>query len=499
MTRWIRRAALACAAVCLLSLGAVSTATAATLSIVSDELRFSDPAAEVNNVSVSRNDVNYVVTDTAPITANAPCANLVPTVATCPVSAVTDQIDMRLGGGGDEARLEATIVPIGEPFNEDVIVEGGAGDDVLRGAPNAENRLFGHTGSADGPGVETLTGGSRHDELFASDGVDTVSAGGDGDLIIGGDGNDNLVGGGGDDFFTDTFFADDAGPDGTDVFDGGGGLDSVQFSRTEAVSLTLNGVADDGEGCPGAGCEGDNILPTVENIGGGEGNDRLIGNGSVNSAFGSGGNDVIDVRGGDDSFLNGGEGRDVILAGTGNDIQIQGGEDEDRLFGGGGDDAFNSFQFEDEPDLLDGGKGIDLVDYSGASGAVKVSLDGRANDGVAGENDNVRADVEDVTGTPEDDVLIGSKRPNDLVGGDGDDRLSGKGSLDGLSGGRGNDRLSGGKNRDLIEGDAGRDRIAARDGGLDQVSCGSSFDLVLADRSDRTAADCDRVKRKKRR
>jgi Ca2+-binding RTX toxin-like protein len=241
------------------------------------------------------------------------------------------------------------------------------------------------------------------------------------------------------------------------------------------------------------------VRGSVEGIGGGDGNDVLTGNASDNGISGGDGADVIDGGKGADFFLSGGDGEDVVRGGGGDDQAVLGGEGSDRLFGGGGDDSFESTMLTDDPDDYHGGKGIDLIDYTQASGAVRVTLDGRGNDGVEGENDNVRKDVEDVLGTPLNDVLIGSAHPNDLVGGDGNDRLVGKGSFDGLSGGRGNDRLSGGKNRDLLRGDAGRDRIGARDGGPDQVYCGSSVDLVLADRADRTAADCDRVKRTKRR
>ena len=458
---------------------------------------FTDGAAQANNVSVTRNATFYVVTDVVPIAAAAPCANVVATVATCPVASVTEIIDFELGDNNDQASFDATVTPVGSLFNLDIELEGGGGNDVLVGAPNAFNRIFGNVSFGDAAGDDTLTGGNKQDFLFASDGTDTVNGGDGTDIIDGGQGTDIVNGNRGSDFLSGALFLGGSGPDGPDRVDGGTGFDRFDYGRAGPVSLTLNNVADDGEGCPGPGCEGDDIRRTVESIGGGLGNDTLVGDSGVNEMFGRAGDDVMNAGGGDDGLLVGGEGRDVIRAGAGNDGQIEGSEDEDRMFGGAGDDSFFSTFLTDDPDVLDGGTGIDLVDYADADEGVRVTLDGRANDGVPDENDNVRADIEDIIGTPDDDVLIGSGRPNEIDGGEGNDRLVGKGSLDGLTGGRGNDRLSGGKGRDLLLGDAGRDRIGARDRGPDQVYCGSSIDLVLADRRDRTAADCDKVRRRR--
>ena len=495
-----RRAALIGLAVCLLALAAAPGARAANLGISGDSMVFNDPAAEANNISITRNAANYVVTDVVPIVTALPCANVIATVATCPVSAVTGTIDLEFGNNNDRAVLDATVTNVGNFFDLDILLEGGPGNDDLTGSPSAFNFMFGHTSTADGPGDDDLTGGNLQDFLIGGDGTDTLNGGGDTDIIDPGLGNDSANGNAGGDLIAGAFFlgGGSPGPDGADTIDGGTGFDQFQYFRINDVSLTLNGVADDGEGCPGGGCEGDNILATIESAGGGLGNDTLVGNGRTNGLFGDEGDDVINAGGGDDGFISGGNGDDVIRAGPGNDNQIDGGEGIDRMFGEGGDDSFFSTILTDDPDLVDGGNGIDLMDYSDADEAVRVSLDNRGNDGIEGENDNIRSDVEDVIGTEEEDVLIGSGRPNDLQGGDGNDRIVGKGSLDGLVGGRGNDRLSGGKGRDLLEGDAGRDRIGARDGGPDQVYCGSSVDLVLADRRDRTAADCDKVRRRRR-
>ena len=56
-------------------------------------------------------------------------------------------------------------------------------------------------------------------------------------------------------------------------------------------------------------------------------------------------------------------------------------------------------------DDLDGGAGLDRVDYSQSASAVNVTLDDLPFDGAAGEGDNVRTSVENVTGSPFGDVL----------------------------------------------------------------------------------------------
>lgn len=91
-----------------------------------------------------------------------------------------------------------------------------------------------------------------------------------------------------------------------------------------------------------------------------------------------------------------------------------------------------------------------------------------------------------VIGTGGADVLRGSPRADNLYGKAGNDRLLGLGGADLLDGGRG---------RDVLEGGAGRDRLLARDGARDTIRCGPGRDTVVADQTDRIAADCEVVRR----
>lgn len=76
------------------------------------------------------------------------------------------------------------------------------------------------------------------------------------------------------------------------------------------------------------------------------------------------------------------------------------------------------------PDRLDGGAGIDTLSYANHRSGVTVTLAGGADDGSAGERDDVVA-VEQVSGSPAADALFGGPGPDRLGGGDGGDRLDG--------------------------------------------------------------------------
>jgi RTX calcium-binding nonapeptide repeat (4 copies) len=91
-----------------------------------------------------------------------------------------------------------------------------------------------------------------------------------------------------------------------------------------------------------------------------------------------------------------------------------------------------------------------------------------------------------LVGTSGPDRLNGTARADELYGLAGNDRIDGRGANDLLDGGSGRDRLAGG---------TGADRIVANDTWQDRVLCGSARDIVVADRKDRVAADCETVSR----
>jgi len=160
------------------------------------------------------------------------------------------------------------------------------------------------------------------------------------------------------------------------------------------------------------------------------------------------------------------------LAGTDGNDALSGTAGPDAIFGLAGDDALNGARGDDDldggpgADDLRGGPGTDAVLYGGRQGSVAVTLDGAANDGEAGERDNVRGDVEAVFGGAGGDRLTGDARANLLDGAGGDDAILGDEGIDRLLGGDGDDV------------------ITAFDGGDDLVDCGPGRDTVTADRGD---------------
>jgi Ca2+-binding RTX toxin-like protein len=175
--------------------------------------------------------------------------------------------------------------------------------------------------------------------------------------------------------------------------------------------------------------------------------------------------------------LNGGDGDDIIFAGpTPGSNVVTGGNGDDTLTGGPGFDSFSGGRGND---VISGGAGTDLVSYSDytGGGTVLVQLDDLANDGPPGETDNVKSDVENVFGSPGNDIMTGSAANN---------VLSGFGGNDLLVGAEGNDTLSGGAGDDSLFGAEGNDTIDARDGvvGNDQANGGPGTDACTADAGD---------------
>jgi Ca2+-binding RTX toxin-like protein len=210
---------------------------------------------------------------------------------------------------------------------QDVI--GGAGNDLLIGSLG-DNVLSGNGGEdtfVGQPGSDTFHGGAGTDTVSYADRTGPVSAGidgvaddgelGEGDNVqpdvenlFGGSGADTLSGGPGPNAIS--------GGDGGDILDGGlgadelnggDGTDTVSYAtRSAAVVVDLDGLADDGE--PG---ENDAVGLDVETVIGGEGGDTLIGNAFANSLLGGSGDDTIQGEEGSD-VLSGDAGADTIFS-----------------------------------------------------------------------------------------------------------------------------------------------------------------------------------------
>jgi Ca2+-binding RTX toxin-like protein len=147
--------------------------------------------------------------------------------------------------------------------------------------------------------------------------------------------------------------------------------------------------------------------------------------------------DFATTASGDQSFQGGG-GDDVLIGGSGDD-ELSGGPGIDDLRGRGGDDALLDDGL-DEHDRFSGGSGFDRLFYQHRLEAgLTLTLDGIANDGTPGENENIPSDFEYIGLGDGDDIFVGDGRPTTVLGGRGDDEITGGAGRDRLYGGIGED------------------------------------------------------------
>ncbi|MCP4385793.1 MAG: calcium-binding protein [Hyphomicrobiales bacterium] len=152
------------------------------------------------------------------------------------------------------------------------------------------------------------------------------------------------------------------------------------------------------------------------------------------------GTDNSETLNGADGVTNGPD----DIYGLGGDDFLYGNGGNDMLKGGGGADALN------------GGSGVDTANYTGSGEGVTVNLNTGTGAGGTAEGDTL-VNIENLTGSSHDDILIGNGGANVLDGWDGNDTLIGLGGNDALIGGNGNDVLKGGGGADGLNGGAGVD------------------------------------------
>ncbi|MET8148774.1 calcium-binding protein [Actinoplanes sp. NPDC049668] len=297
---------------------------------------------------------------------------------------VDDRVAIKVGAGcrrvkGDKTRARCT--PAAAPTrvrvyaydrndtitnNTDlpVTADGGTGSDKLTGGPG-HDRLYGRSGNdvlKGRGGNDALYGEAGNDKLYGSAGDDALDDGPGTDVAWGGTGSDGFTNGTGNDRFYgeagDDYYnsRQHAGRD-ADRYLGGPGVDSAGYTHYKsAVSLDLDGR----KGDDGRKGEGDTIGADVENLLGGLGKDRLVGNGKANYLDGREGNDTLRGGGGNDTLL-GRQGADKLYGDAGNDMML-GHEGVDKMYGGAGDDWLDGNyipgvyeDYDEVTDWLDGG------------------------------------------------------------------------------------------------------------------------------------------------
>jgi len=114
-----------------------------------------------------------------------------------------------------------------------------------------------------------------------------------------------------------------------------------------------------------------------------------------------------------------------------------------------GDGAPDLFVPTSAADTMDGGAGIDTVDYSGAAASITLDLAQSSQNAGAAFGD-VITNVENVIGTQWGDTLKGDAQSNRIEAGDGNDRIEGQGGMDWILPGLGDDSIDGGGGADMV-------------------------------------------------
>ena len=374
---------------------------------------------------------------------------------------------------------------------------GTAGDDAINLARDSNNAIavFGTNQPViDVVNAEQLriAGGDGNDTISAQNGIGqltqlTIDGGNGDDILRGGDGADVLLGGAGNDFVDGNIGADTANlgagndffqwdpGDGSDVVEGGSGTDTMQFNGSnigEEIALAANGTH---------ALLTRNVAAIAMDLHGMETvNVRTLG-GIDNVTIGDlRGTDVDQVHvdlggfdGGDDGAAD-----TVTVALTPNNdafafaVPTSG----TAVVNGLGAQVSVDHMGVGDRFVIDGGDGVDTVTANGTAGDDII--------GVARDSTSTIA----VFGTAPSSISVANVEQLRIVGGDGNDTISaqnGIGTLTQLTidGGNGNDIIRGGDGNDTLLGGAGNDFV---DGniGSDSANLGAGDDVFGWDPGD---------------
>ncbi|MCB5204574.1 calcium-binding protein [Neorhizobium sp. T786] len=311
-------------------------------------------------------------------------------------------------------------------------LNGSVGGDTINGN-DGNDMLNGLVGN------DVLNGGDDNDTLNGNEGHDTLDGEGENDNVNGGAGDDTIIYRNGDDddnidggADTDTvrvLGADGNTADSVNVTYNGTTITRVEFTtgddadigNVEHISLDLgNGVDTLSYAATAAAVDvnlltgaatGFSYIRNVENVTGGSGDDTIKGDNLANVL--SGGAAGVDT-------IRGGFGNDTISGGTGNDL----------LYGEDGDDVINGGVGNDR---IDGGAGNDTVTYAGAAVGVIVTLASAATTlaaAMAAGAEDLLVDIENLTGSSQNDTLTGNAGANRIDGGAGADIMTGGAGAD---------------------------------------------------------------------
>ncbi len=277
-------------------------------------------------------------------------------------------------------------------------------------------------------GIEEVLGSAFSDLIRGTNGNDVLQGMNGNDTLEGRSGNDSLFGGAGRDVLRPGT--------GASTLNGGNSIDTVDYALAiAAVQVDLGtGVT--------AGAASGHVLQSIEHVIGSAFGDLLVGAAATGQLYGGAGNDLMYGVGGND-LLSGDDGNDTLLSGV-------------------------------FAEILVGGDGYDVVDFSLSTQGLRLELQNTALSTGFAAYDGYQT-IEGFSGSNFGDTMLGSLAGDHFYGGAGDDVLSGLGGNDLLFGDDGNDTLIGSADAEGLNGGAGFDLV---DYGL--AASGILVDLRLA-------------------
>ncbi|MBI4788773.1 MAG: M10 family metallopeptidase C-terminal domain-containing protein, partial [Chloroflexi bacterium] len=359
-----------------------------------------------------------------------------------------------LTGLGVVDGFNGTEATLGAGFRNINAIVGSAASDTLTGL-NADStwtlaiptHTYSHTHSLSFSGIENLAGGTGVDLLDYTQYPTGVTVNLGAHTATGTSsvwGFENITGSAFDDNL--------AGDQGDNIINGGAGSDTVNYSDSTAP-VNVNLTTKIGTGT----AVGTDTFVSIENAIGSPFDDTLIGDDNANVLTGGMGNDQLQARGGNDTYVFGDNaGSDTVteswgtdtfdftpatgnltfalnagnLAATGAGINLNcagsaienlvGGAGSDafnlnttwngNLTGGAGDDAFNFAPGSFVNGIVDGGAGADTLNYAAYGAPVNVTLTAAGADGFGGTVANIAGGFYNI------DNLIGSSSADTLTG-----------------------------------------------------------------------------------
>jgi len=326
--------------------------------------------------------------------------------------------DTLIGGNGNDTASyarAATAVFASLDTSFAALQTGDASGDTFTSIENLTGSAF----------VDTLIGNSGANILTAGDGDDTLEGRGGGDELIGGTGNDTA---------------------------------SYNHSSSGKVASLATPAGNSGDA-------GNDTYTSIENLTGSAYNDTLSGDGGANILIGGAGGDIMAGGGGIDTASYANAATSVIaaltaslaaiqtgdafgdsfsgianLSGSAHNDTLIGNEFSNTLNGGSGDDILEGMAGADH---LSGGAGNNTASYEHSASGVVASLDSSfapwQNATPSDAKDDTYENIQNLTGSGHDDVLIGDSGNNILAGGIGIDIIYANQGHDSAYGGDNND------------------------------------------------------------